>query len=104
MLPDSVRPGELPTDLGDKRPRLPHEDQPPEGYMAAEPADAYQAVAPVQFEPSTKSGEPQPHEPDPEELPTTNAHEDGGLPTNPREPYPTGNPRADSFAQINGRG
>lgn len=58
-------------------------------YMPPDPPDVYQQ-APVQFSPPTKSGVPSDHTPEPEELPTTNAHEDGGLPTNPREPYPTG--------------
>jgi hypothetical protein len=91
MADTPLRPGELPTELGDKRPRLPFEERDAEGYMAPEPADVYARVAPVQFSASTKSGEPQAHQPEPEELPTTNAHEDGGLPTNPREPYPVGN-------------
>lgn len=78
-------------------------DTPPEGaspntpavraeYLPPDPPDVYQQgpSAPIQFMAATKTGEPSEHE-DPEELPTTNAHEDGGLPTNPREPYPTGN-------------
>lgn len=73
-------------------------------YMAPEPPEVYQQADPVQFVPATKSGVPQEHWEDPEELPTTNANEFGGLPTNPREPYPSGNPRADTWAQINGRG
>lgn len=59
-------------------------------YMPPDPPDVYR-TAPVQFRNATKTGEPQEHTPEPEELPTTNANEDGGLPTNPAEPYPTGN-------------
>ena len=53
---------------------------------------------------STVTGVPRPHVPEPEELPTTNAYKngDGGLPNNPREPYPTGHPRADTWARLQG--
>jgi hypothetical protein len=72
-------------------------------YLPPDPPDVYQQADPVQFVQATKSGVPSPHIPEPEELPTTNANEDGGLPTNAREPYPSGNPRADTWAQVNGR-
>ena len=73
-------------------------------YHAPEPADVYQGH-PVQVPPeSTVTGVPRAHIPEPEELPTTNAYKngDGGLPSNPREPYPTGHPRADTWARLQG--
>ena len=73
-------------------------------YHAPEPADVYQGH-PVQVPPeSTVTGVPRAHVPEPEELPTTNAYKngDGGLPSNPREPYPTGHPRADTWARLQG--
>lgn len=72
-------------------------------YFPPEPPDVYQQVpsAPVQFRMASKSGVPSEHQPEPEELPTTNAHEDGGLPTNPREPYPTGD-GPDNAGEIKG--
>jgi len=76
-------------------------------YHAPDPPDVYQNAIPVQVPPegrSTVTGEPRPHVPEPKELPTTNAYSngDGGLPNNPREPYPTGHPRADTWARLQG--
>jgi IPT/TIG domain-containing protein len=92
-------------------------DTPPEGaspnteaeraeYMAPEPPDVYQQAVPVQFTEPTATGVPRPHQPTAEELPTTNAYDngDGGLPSNPREPYPTGGGAPVTFQQIRGNG
>jgi IPT/TIG domain len=73
-------------------------------YLAPEPPDVYRD-APEQVPPeSTVTGVPRPHIPEPDELPTTNAYDngDGGLPSNAQEPYPSGHPRADTWAQMNG--
>jgi hypothetical protein len=59
-------------------------------YNPPEPPDVYQQAVPAQFREATATGKPRPHMPEPEELPTTNAFEEGGLPLNPAEPYPSG--------------
>jgi len=75
-------------------------------YMSPVPPDVYQQAAPVQFTEPTATGVPKPHIPEPEELPTTNAYDngDGGLPSNPREPYPTGRGTPVTFQEIRGNG
>ena len=107
-----VEEAEVPTGGGDPDyiPETPEEGASPNTeavraeYHAPEPADVYQGH-PVQVPPeSTVTGVPRAHVPEPEELPTTNAYKngDGGLPSNPREPYPTGHPRADTWARLQG--
>ena len=74
-------------------PPEPEPEEPPVDYMPPDPPDVY-VQEPV---PSVADGQP----PDPR-MATTNAYENGGLPLDPREPYPTGNPPpARTYSQIN---
>lgn len=54
MTDTKLRPGELPTDLGDRRPRLPYEEQEAEGYIKPEPADVYRQVADPKTSPNRR--------------------------------------------------
>jgi hypothetical protein len=54
MADERLRPADLPPDLGDKRPRLPFEERPAEGYMKPEPADVYRQVADPKTSPNRR--------------------------------------------------
>lgn len=74
----------------------------PAVYMAPDPPDVYQGVQQEQVTPpgTTGTGEPDPEKIE-EQYATSNVP-GGGLPTNPQEPYPTGNPPTRTWQQIRG--